>query len=88
MAKQRRQAVRLVFTHENKPSIHVQRDGVDVGQEVKVEPKAGSVCCFPPHWTFPHKGATPISGPKYVISSYVWLPNTMPVCDPITKKYK
>ena len=58
----------------------------DVGQEVKVEPKAGTVCCFPPHWTFPHKGATPISGPKYVISSYVWLPNIAPVCDPLNRK--
>ena len=57
----------------------------DIGEEVKVEPKAGTVCCFPPHWTFPHKGATPISGPKYVISSYVWLPNSAPLCDPINK---
>lgn len=60
----------------------------DVGQEIKVPPRAGSVCCFPPHWTFPHKGATPISGPKYVISSYVWLPNTAPLCDPINKENK
>ena len=58
----------------------------DIGEEVKVKPKAGTVCCFPPHWTFPHKGATPISGPKYVISSYVWLPNTAPVCDPMNKE--
>jgi hypothetical protein len=59
----------------------------DVGQEVRVEPKAGTVCCFPPHWTFPHKGATPVSGPKYVISSYVWLPNTAPLCDPINETF-
>ena len=40
-------------------------------EEVSVKPKAGSVVCFPPTWQYPHKGCTPISGPKYVISSYV-----------------
>ena len=58
----------------------------DVGKEVKVEPKAGRVVCFPPMWMFPHKGATPISGPKYVISSYSWLPDQEPQCDPINRK--
>ncbi len=46
----------------------------DIGTEIKVKPKAGSVCCFPPNFLFPHKGATPISNPKYVVSSYVHLP--------------
>ena len=58
----------------------------DVGQEVSIKPEAGSVVCFPPTWQYPHKGATPISNPKYVISSYVWLPNTTPICDPINNK--
>tara|TARA_R110000764_G_scaffold219493_3_gene307200 strand:+ start:583 stop:1131 length:549 start_codon:yes stop_codon:yes gene_type:complete len=40
-------------------------------EEISVKPKAGSVLCFPPTWQYPHKGCTPISGPKYVISSYV-----------------
>lgn len=40
-------------------------------KEVSVKPKTGSVVCFPPTWQYPHKGCTPISGPKYVISSYV-----------------
>ena len=44
------------------------------GEEMRIHPKAGQVACFPPHWMFPHKGETPISGPKYVISSYVCLP--------------
>lgn len=39
--------------------------------ESSVRPKAGSVLCFPPTWEYPHKGSTPLSGPKYVISSYV-----------------
>lgn len=44
----------------------------DLGhQQVGVEPKAGSVVCFPPFWTHPHKGCIPKSSDKYVISSYV-----------------
>lgn len=44
------------------------------GVEMKVEAKAGRVLCFPPNFMYPHRGATPLSGPKYVISSYVHLP--------------
>ena len=43
------------------------------GEEISVKPKAGSVVCFPPTWQYPHMGCTPISGPKYVISSYAQL---------------
>jgi hypothetical protein len=53
----------------------------DIGDEVAIKPEAGSVVCFPPTWQYPHKGATPISGPKYVVSSYVWLPEVHPMCD-------
>ena len=53
----------------------------DIGQELKIPPQAGSVCVFPPTWNFPHKGATPISNPKYCISSYVWLPLKPGPCD-------
>ncbi len=53
----------------------------DIGEEVAIKPEAGSVVCFPPTWQYPHKGATPISGPKYVVSSYVWLPQEHPICD-------
>jgi len=35
-----------------------------------VKPKAGRVVCFPPTFMYPHKGAMPISGPKYIISTY------------------
>ena len=38
---------------------------------LRVAPKKGRVVCFPPNFMFPHKGAVPHSGPKYVISSYV-----------------
>jgi hypothetical protein len=44
----------------------------DLGcHQSSVKPKAGSVLCFPPTWEYPHKGCTPLSSPKYVISSYV-----------------
>jgi prolyl 4-hydroxylase len=46
----------------------------NIGQEISVAPRAGRVVCFPPNFMYPHKGATPISGPKYVVSSYVHLP--------------
>lgn len=44
------------------------------GGNLSVKPKAGRVLCFPPNFMFPHKGATPTSNAKYVISSYVQLP--------------
>jgi hypothetical protein len=46
-----------------------------IGEEkIQVEPKKGRVVCFPPYFMFPHKGTIPVSGPKYVISSYVQQP--------------
>ena len=44
------------------------------GKKIKVQPVEGSVVCFPPTWQYPHMGSTPMSGPKYVISSYVQAP--------------
>ena len=49
----------------------VEEGGETMFSDMSVKPKAGSVVCFPPTWQYPHKGCTPISGPKYVISSYV-----------------
>jgi len=51
------------------------------GEVISIKPEAGSVVVFPPHWMFPHRGCTPISGPKYVISSYVLLPDGPAHCD-------
>ena len=46
-----------------------------IGDEIISNPaKRGSVVCFPPNFLYPHRGVTPTSGPKYVISSYVQLP--------------
>lgn len=35
-----------------------------------IEPKQGSALMFPPMWMFPHKGEPPMSGPKYIVSTY------------------
>ena len=53
---------------------NVDEGGETIFSDISVKPKAGSVVCFPPTWQYPHKGNTPISGPKYVISSYVHIP--------------
>jgi hypothetical protein len=36
-----------------------------------IKPKKGSLVIFPPLWMFPHKGNPPISGPKYLLSTYL-----------------
>ena len=35
-----------------------------------VLPKVGQAIVFPPNWQFPHRGKIPISGNKYIMSSY------------------
>ena len=40
-------------------------------QRVKVQPKAGTMLLFPPFWTHPHRGASPKSGVKYNLTSFV-----------------
>jgi len=36
-----------------------------------VKPKTGRVVVFPPLWMFPHKGCAPVSGEKYILSTYL-----------------
>lgn len=36
-----------------------------------VEAKQGRCLLFPPTWTYPHIGEKPLSGPKYIIGSYL-----------------
>jgi len=38
---------------------------------VKVAPKAGSVLIFPPMWPWRHAGLKPVTGPKYIVGSYL-----------------
>jgi hypothetical protein len=37
----------------------------------QIQPVAGTVVLFPPLWPWLHAGRPPISGPKYIISSYL-----------------
>lgn len=36
-----------------------------------VKAKCGRLLMFPPLWMYPHKGSAPISGAKYIMSSYL-----------------
>jgi hypothetical protein len=44
---------------------------IGIDEDIKVKPKAGRMLVFPPMWTHPHAGLTPISGPKYICGSYL-----------------
>jgi prolyl 4-hydroxylase len=38
---------------------------------LEIVPKAGRLLLFPPYWMYQHEGAPPLSGDKYIISSYL-----------------
>lgn len=38
--------------------------------EVVIKPKAGRLLMFPPLWTYLHTGKKPISGTKYILTTY------------------
>jgi hypothetical protein len=40
-------------------------------QGVTVKPKKGTMIMFPPFWTHRHEGRTPLSGTKYIITTFV-----------------
>lgn len=39
--------------------------------DLSISPKAGRILIFPPLWMYPHSGMIPVSGTKYIISSYL-----------------
>lgn len=45
----------------------------------RIKPKAGSIVMFPPMWMYPHAGEKPISGKKYILSTYLrfWDPSSI-----------
>ena len=43
----------------------------DSQPKMVVKPKAGRLIVFPPLWTYPHLGAMPISGAKYIVGTYL-----------------
>ncbi len=38
---------------------------------IKVAPRAGRLLMFPPYWMFQHAGRPPVSGDKYILSTYL-----------------
>jgi len=53
-------------------------NNVDIGGEttfsfhdIIIKPKIGSVVVFPPTWEYPHSGKPPVSGNKYIMSTYL-----------------
>ena len=39
--------------------------------KIKVEPRAGRIVLFPAVWTHPHESCAPISGDKWIISTFI-----------------
>ncbi len=39
--------------------------------ELSVAPKAGRLVVFPPYWMYQHEGLPPVSGDKYIVSTYL-----------------
>lgn len=42
-----------------------------VDLDLAVRPKAGRLLVFPPYWMYQHEGRPPISGDKYILSTYL-----------------
>jgi hypothetical protein len=49
----------------------VELGGNTVFSGISIQPKKGTLLMFPPLWMFPHRGDPPISGSKYIMSSYL-----------------
>ncbi len=49
----------------------IEDGGETVFKDVTIKPKTGTLLVFPPLWMYPHRGNPPISGPKYIMSTYL-----------------
>jgi prolyl 4-hydroxylase len=49
----------------------VESGGNTVFTDMSISPKKGTLVMFPPLWIYPHRGEAPLSGPKYIISTYL-----------------
>ena len=49
----------------------VETGGETVFKDLIIQPKKGALLIFPPLWLFPHKGNSPISESKYIMSTYL-----------------
>jgi hypothetical protein len=43
-------------------------------QERAIPPRQGAVAWFPPGFEYVHRGRPPVSGPKYVVTSFLVYP--------------
>ena len=43
-------------------------------QELKVAPRCGTILWFPPAFPYVHRGNTPVSGPKYIVTCFLVYP--------------
>ncbi|HET7929786.1 MAG TPA: 2OG-Fe(II) oxygenase [Rhodanobacteraceae bacterium] len=44
------------------------------GLGIRVQPRAGRLLVFPPYWMYQHAGRPPVSGDKYILSTYLLFP--------------
>jgi hypothetical protein len=49
----------------------VEVGGETVFTNLVIKPSKGNLVIFPPLWMFPHRGNEPVSGPKYLLSTYL-----------------
>lgn len=49
----------------------VETGGNTVFKDITISPRKGKLVVFPPLWMFPHRGEPPVSGPKYLLSTYL-----------------
>ena len=43
--------------------------------DFKIKPKEGTLLLFPATWTYIHKGNTPVSDNKYILTGWLSIPN-------------
>lgn len=43
---------------------------------LSITPRAGRLIVFPPYWMYQHEGLAPVSGDKYILSTYLLFPDT------------
>lgn len=49
----------------------ISEGGKTVFKDLEIQPKQGTLIVFPPLWLFPHRGESPISNSKYILTSYL-----------------
>ncbi len=49
----------------------VENGGNTVFSNMSICPQKGTLLIFPPLWMYPHCGEAPMSGPKYIMSTYL-----------------